>query len=199
MDFTTEDIIRIKCKANTEFPLESLIEFQGGLKQLSVQNRDKLISSILINGFIAPLFVWVCDGVNKIIDGHQRVAVLQYLKEMGWAVPNIPVAIIEADTEEAAREALLAVSSQYGDFNKEILSEWLSDTDDDMYRFLEADEPPVLEEYHPILNPEVGSSVISEEEIEEAKSKLKTQMDKKNKKEYETVCPHCGEEFIVSV
>lgn len=133
-----ENPIQIKCKAHTEYDLDSLIVFQGGLKTLSTDNKDKLMSSILIHGFIAPVFVWINKDKINLLDGTQRTSVLHYMRDQGWKIPKIPVAIIEADSEAEAREKLLAISSQYGDFDINTLSEWVADLseEDDMFRFV---------------------------------------------------------------
>lgn len=123
-----ENPIIIKCKAHTEYDLDSLLVFQGGLKTLSDDNRDKLISSIIIHGFCSPMFVWINKAKINLLDGTQRTTVLYYLRGKGWKIPKLPVAIIE--TEKEAREKLLAISSQFGEFNINILSEWVSDLDE---------------------------------------------------------------------
>ena len=42
-------------------------------------------------------------------------------------MPLLPVAFIEASDESDARKKLLAISSQYGEFDSEELSEWLDE------------------------------------------------------------------------
>jgi len=109
--------------------LEQLSRFQGSLKRISKRNLEKLKLSILRNGFSAPIFVWRNGGANNILDGHQRLTALRSLEADGHAVPKLPVAYIEADSEQQAKAKLLAITSQYGDFVKEGLDEFLVDLD----------------------------------------------------------------------
>ena len=91
-------------------PLASLTPFQGDLKDLSAKNHDKLKRSLLAEGFMAPVFVWG----EKILDGHQRTAVL--VKE-GWTLDGdggVPVVEIVADTAQEAARKLLKLTSAYG-------------------------------------------------------------------------------------
>ena len=58
MKYTPADKIIIKARGHQTLPIDRLIEFQGNLKRLTQKNREKLMSSILEKGFIAPIFVW---------------------------------------------------------------------------------------------------------------------------------------------
>jgi hypothetical protein len=113
----TDNPIVIKCKAHQLEPIDRLLEFQGNLKRLSEKNREKLIGSICTKGFIAPLFVWDDAGDWKLLDGHQRLKTLIWMREQGWDIPMLPVDIIEADDEQDAKKKLLAITSQYGEFD----------------------------------------------------------------------------------
>jgi hypothetical protein len=108
--------IRVTCRAADILPIDSLIEFQGNLKSISKDNLDKLKRSILRHGFTAPFFIW--HGVDyHILDGHQRLKALCSLREEGYDMPLLPVVYIEADNEAEAKEKLLYITSQYGEFS----------------------------------------------------------------------------------
>lgn len=109
--------IVVKCKAHQTEPIDRLIEFQGNLKRLSEKNREKLIGSICERGFIAPVFVWDDNGEWKLLDGHQRLKTLLWMRQHGWDIPMIPVDVIDADDEQDAKKKLLAITSQYGEFD----------------------------------------------------------------------------------
>ncbi len=110
--------IRVTCHAADILPIDALLEFQGELKRITKDNLDKLKRSILKHGFTAPIFVW--QGVdNHILDGHQRLKALIELRREGYNIPLLPVAYIDADDEKHAREKLLYITSQYGDFSTE--------------------------------------------------------------------------------
>ena len=132
MDNESNNEIVIKCEAATTLPLNSLLEFQGDLKKLTKKNRDKLMNSIIKHGFIAPIFVWCNDGKFMLLDGHQRLATLLYMQKEGWTIPDLPVALIEANNEKDAREKLLHITSAYGEFDEVELDKWLDDFDDDL-------------------------------------------------------------------
>ena len=90
--------------------VSDLIDFQGDLKFLTDENKERLKKSINKNGFFVPFFVWENKGKKLIIDGHQRLAVL---KELGYD-GEVPFIHITAKTEKDAKEKLLVISSQYG-------------------------------------------------------------------------------------
>ena len=99
-------------------PTSSLTAFQGQMKELRKEQYDQLKQSILSKGFFAPVFVWQ----NNIVDGHQRLFVLQ---NEGWEVEGgIPVVDIQADNEKDAAEKLLLLSSTYGKVDSQGLYEF---------------------------------------------------------------------------
>lgn len=126
--------IRITCRAADALPIDALLEFQGNLKHITKENLDKLKRSILKHGFSAPIFVW--KGVdNRILDGHQRLKALLELRQEGYTIPMLPVAYIEADDEKHAREKLLYITSQYGEFDFMEIGEWLDEIDGNEFAF----------------------------------------------------------------
>lgn len=74
--------------------------------------------------------MWDHEGMYKALDGHQRIKALCSLREEGWDIPLLPVAFIEASDEADARKKLLAISSQYGEFDSAELAGWLSEMDE---------------------------------------------------------------------
>jgi len=134
----TEDMekIIVTCTAADRLPIDTILEFQGDLKNLTKENREKLKKSILKNGFTAPIFIWQNAGDNYILDGHQRLATLLHMRQKGYDIPLLPVAYIEAENEKQAKEKLLVITSSYGEFDLEILDDWLSDIDDEIGEIL---------------------------------------------------------------
>ena len=131
MKYTPENKIVIKCKGHATLPIDQLLEFQGSLKRLTQKNREKLIGSICERGFIAPIFVWDDSGDYRLLDGHQRLKTLLWMRENGWDIPMIPVDIIEAENEQDAKKKLLAITSQYGEFDLDGFIEFTSDIEID--------------------------------------------------------------------
>ena len=153
--------------------LNELIEFQGDLKELSGESLDKLKKRIVDLGFTVPFFVWIDDGVYRILDGHQRKIALLSLKAEGWNIPKLPFVEIPAENEKNAREKLLSISSQFGDFNVDSLKLWMDELDSsvaDTLRF-------VSEEITFDLDFDFG-----EDNSEEKPTKT-------------TECPKCGHEW----
>ena len=105
----------IKCTCDPSGKLSrvdvgELKRFQGDFKTLHKDQYAKLKQSIESKGFFAPIFVWA--GHEFILDGHQRLSVLE---REGWEVEGgIPIVEIEAEDEKDAAEKLLLLSSTYG-------------------------------------------------------------------------------------
>lgn len=123
-------MIRVTCRAADNLPIDALLEFQGNPKRLTVANRERLKASILRHGFAAPVFVWDDGGEKRILDGHQRLRTLQWMREQGEEVPEVPVAYIEAEDEQEARGKLLHLASQYGEFDTEDLEAFTQGLED---------------------------------------------------------------------
>ena len=110
--------IRVTCRGADSLPIDAIVEFQGALKTITQDNLDKLKRSILRHGFTAPFFVWA-SADNHLLDGHQRLKALLALRQEGYDMPLLPVVYIDADSEAHAKEKLLYISSQYGEFTSE--------------------------------------------------------------------------------
>ena len=127
VEYSPDNKIIVKARGNQTLPIDRLMEFQGNLKRLTQKNRDKLMASILEKGFIAPIFVWDDAGEYRLLDGHQRLKTLLWMRERGWDIPMLPVDIIEADDEQDAKKKLLAITSQYGEFTTDGYAEFTND------------------------------------------------------------------------
>ncbi len=125
--------IRITCKGADLIPLSELSNFQGNIKRMSDVNHNKLKKRILKDGVNVPFFIWKNGQKHYILDGHQRLSVLTGLAEEGYSIPPVPVAYIEAKDKTDAKEKLLAIASQYGEYDLDELELFISDIDlDDM-------------------------------------------------------------------
>ena len=125
----------MKCTGAETRLLSELADFQGNLKKLTKDNAAKLKKEILELGFSEPVSVWEHDGSCFILNGHQRVAVLKLLEGEGYAVPPVPVSLVEADSLNQAKRKVLALTSQYGQMSVEGLGEYL---DENQIPFAEA-------------------------------------------------------------
>jgi DNA modification methylase len=118
--------IQIRCTGSRTLPIEALEEMQGGLKDLSKENYEKLKKEILDTGFAFPVYVWKSkDGRERIVGGHQRHRVLKTLQTLGYEIPPVPVIDIEANDEQEAKRRILQDASSYGTVNSDGLEEFL--------------------------------------------------------------------------
>ena len=119
--------INVTCKGADEKAIDELLEFQGEIKKLSKANLDKLKQSIIKYGFTAPIFIWEHKSDNYILDGHQRLKALCSLREEGYSLPLLPVVYVYAADIKEAKEKLLHITSQYGEFVIEQIDLWIED------------------------------------------------------------------------
>ena len=168
--------IKITCEGTDYVDYKSLTPFQGHLKTLSEENLEKLKKSIIKYGFTVPGFIWKSGKKKYILDSHQRALALASLFEDGYTIPNIPIVYIKAKDKKEAKEKLLHISSQYGKFEKEGLSDFLLSID--------ADEE--LLETLRLSNEEIDMSIFIEPEVDTPGNENIPE---------EKRCPHCGEKL----
>jgi len=122
------ETIKVTCTGATTLPLDAITDFKGSLKYLPHESKRRLIQSIVRHGISFPIFVWESpeDGRFYNIDGHQRVSILREMKQKGFEIPPLPVALIQAENESEAREKLLIATSMYGRFNQEEIGRFVS-------------------------------------------------------------------------
>lgn len=169
--------IQISCKGADVLPLAELKDFQGDLKTITPENLDKLKRSIKKHGFTAPIFVWDNGGVKNILDGSQRMKALIGLQAEGVHVPDLPVVYIYADNEKDAKEKLLYITSQYGEFTNDGFFEFTDDLDFDFSdtRLTNIEFTAEAPDFEPATEDEQGR-------LDELEPKM-------------VVCPHCGKEY----
>ena len=119
--------IRITCAGAGVINIEDVKGIQGNLKTINRKNLEKLKGRILKHGFNVPYHVWIHDGHHFLLDGHQRTRALLELQAQGYAVPPLPYDVIEAKDLQDAKDKLLGISSQYGEFTMEGLREFTMD------------------------------------------------------------------------
>lgn len=158
--------------------LEELCEFQGDLKEISSENADKLKRAITEYGFCAPFFVWENDGKYNLLDGHQRKIALTSLKSDGWTIPKLPAVEITGADYDEARARLLAISSQYGEFNVDTASRWAEELGNDILGNLRIVDTEITFK----LDLDFGEFGIDDEDNSENAPSTK-------------VCPSCGHEW----
>lgn len=166
---------------------EKLEPLQGALKSLSDKNFERLKKSILERGFFVPVFIWNNGKKPRLIDGHQRIRVLQSLKDQGYTIPKIPYVAIKARTEKEAKEKILAISSAFGKIERQGLYEFLEGLDktllvtDFALPEFELDTDKFLEEFF-----------LDRDEKEEEK---KGEVSSTRPETFNVECPKCGHSF----
>jgi DNA modification methylase len=120
-----ERAIRTTCTGAGTTALEEVHGIQGNLKTINRKNLEKLKGRILKHGFNVPYHVWIDkEGRRNLLDGHQRTRALLELQAAGYAVPPLPYDIIEAKDLADAKDKLLGIASQYGEFTMEGLRDF---------------------------------------------------------------------------
>lgn len=177
--------IEIKCKGSMELELESILPFQGNLKDLSKENYVKLRNQILELGFSSPFHVWnnPDDGKYYTLDGHQRSRVLTEMKRAEkYFIPKLPCVLVDADNEHQAKKKILAISSSFGNMSGGSLFEFASINNIDL---------PTLESFNfaeismPHFKAEFFDMPLDFEEPEEKKDPEEKEFESKQ-------CPNCG-------
>lgn len=141
-----EKVIEIKCKGAGELAPEEMSEFQGQLKELSKAHYQKLRNQIVALGFSAPIFVWKNKKNNFMLDGHQRLRVIQTMIEKeGYTCPKLPVVWIDAANKREAKRKLLAITSQYGNFTSQGLYEFMLEAEISMDEVAETFANPEID------------------------------------------------------
>jgi DNA modification methylase len=108
--------IRITCQGKGTIGLEAVVGIQGNLKKISRVNLEKLKGRILKRGFNVPYHIWQHGGKSWLLDGHQRTKALLELQAQGYHIPPLPYDEIQANSLADAKDALLGIASQYGEF-----------------------------------------------------------------------------------
>lgn len=182
--------IVIKCEAKERACLDELREFQGNLKSLTEQNYLKLKNQIIRHGFSFPVFIWKSDtdGSKYILDGHQRYRTLTKLQSEGYHVPDIPVAVIEAESYGEAKQKLLAAASQYGDIEPQGLYEFMAENSlepdyiYDNFKLADTDFNKFHQEFFEMSSPDIGDYQGKE-------------LDEQDFDKFDHQCPKCGFEW----
>lgn len=172
--------IRIACKGAYDADINYLIPFQGELKSLSKENYEKLKKEILELGFSEPVCVWQAkEGeLPFILNGHQRVRVLHQMRSEGYEIPPIPVTPVMADDIKQAKRKVLALTSQYGQIERQGLYEFMESAElslkeiEESFRFPEINLDDFAKEFYEDVTVEPGCDEDEVPEHVEPKTKL---------------------------
>lgn len=118
-------MITIKCTSKDTLTLKDLVPLQGTLKHRSDTDRDMLAKSLRDDGLLTPLFVWVNNSANYILDGHHRHQVMLNIEGPNFIVP---VVYIKAQDLDEAKQMLLQMDVKYGNITPKGLAQFISET-----------------------------------------------------------------------
>ena len=121
--------ISIKCETSETLEIAEMTEMQGGLKERTDIDYDKIKLSICKFGFSFPFFIWKSGKTNYLIDGHGRFATLCKMQKDGYLIPPLPVVYIQCKNKTEAKQKLLRLNSQYGKMSKQSVLEFAEDID----------------------------------------------------------------------
>ena len=119
--------ISIKCETSEKLEIAEMTEMQGGLKERTDIDYDKIKLSICKFGFSFPFFIWKSGNKNYLIDGHGRFATLCKMQKDGYIIPPLPVVYIQCKNKTEAKQKLLRLNSQYGKMTKYSVLEFADD------------------------------------------------------------------------
>jgi hypothetical protein len=94
--------------------------FQGDSKKRSDSDINELIESLSMDGLLQPFSLWKKEDKLFILDGHGRFEALvkMIMKDPSILEQDMPINLIEAETEEEAIKACLQCMSTYGKINR---------------------------------------------------------------------------------
>ena len=118
--------IKITCTGTEDIAYTEFKELQGELKILTSEMETMLRDSIINYGFTYPVFCWRNKGFY-ILDGHQRLKVLNKMAQEGYSIPKLPTVYIEAKNKKEAGEKLLILNSRYGEITQHGATEFIND------------------------------------------------------------------------
>lgn len=172
--------IRITCDTKRTLALDQLIPLQSNLKTITDDKLNKLKALILKDGYSFPGFVWHYKTANTekyyILDSHQRCQALKSLQAEGFVIPKLPVVFIDADNKKHAKQKLLEVSSQFGEYDREGYIQFVHDiTVNEYIRLVDGVISFDMPKFEPVREDEQGK-------LDEIKPDI-------------VACPHCGKEF----
>lgn len=101
------------------------------LKKSTKIQKQKIKSSIVDNGIVAPFFIWEKGGVIRILDGHGRDEILREIELEGVRkVPDrLPGVWIEVKNREEAVKLVLIYNSHYANIQQLALDDFIKDMD----------------------------------------------------------------------
>lgn len=118
--------IKIACTSGITLPLEEISIYASKLKKHSQLEIERVVESIVDDGFLFPLAIGKLDGKNYVIDGECTYYALQELKYRGYEIPEIPVYYVRTNEKTIKKNILIATSINHC-VTKNSLKQFLDD------------------------------------------------------------------------
>lgn len=87
--------------------------FPGKLKKHSDLECQRIVNSIISDGFLFPIGIGKVGDKNYIIDGECTYNALQQLKYEGYEIPEIPVYFVKCNEDSIKKIMLISTSSNH--------------------------------------------------------------------------------------
>lgn len=105
--------IKIACTSGITLPLEEISIYPSKLKKHSQLEIERVVESIVDDGFLFPLAIGKLDGKNYVIDGECTYYALQELKYRGYEIPEIPVYYVRTNEKTIRKNILIGTSTNH--------------------------------------------------------------------------------------
>lgn len=125
-------MIQIKCKTGYSLPLKDFRLYSGKLKKHSMLEIERIVDSIINDGFLFPISVMKIEDKNYIVDGEATYKALCELEDRGFELPEIPVIYIESDN---IKKVILIGTSTNHCVTKNSLCDFIKNSDIDLKSF----------------------------------------------------------------
>jgi len=184
--------VNVAVKEMVFLSIDDLTPFQGKLKTLSDDNYEKLKNEIIGHDFSFAIHIWKNDNKHLILDGHQRLETLKRMKDEGFEIPKIPVAIVEAKSLKEAKLKVLSGTSQYGEITKDGFMDFVQTNDLVFDDFANLNFPEInIDNLKLVLFPDEAKDAIEDEVPEVPKETFVKPGDMFQLGEHRLLCADC--------
>lgn len=122
------DKIKIRCTTGYTMNIDDMNWYPSKLKKHSDLEIERIVQSIIDDGFLFPICIGKVDDKNYIIDGECTYNALQELKYRGYEIPEIPVYFVRCNEETIKKMILIGTSTNHC-VTEISLKEFTKDTD----------------------------------------------------------------------
>lgn len=105
--------IKIACTSGIQMSLNEMMTFPGTLKKHSQLEIERLVASIIKDGFLFPIAIGKIKDKNYVVDGECRLFALQELEYRGYEIPPIPVFYVRSNDDTIKRNILIGTSTNH--------------------------------------------------------------------------------------